>query len=140
MFRLLKIPCFLSTIPIRAPPCSGFFVYFALTWNQEVQNFYTRCLLSTPPSIKRPGHLFEDLRLTVVLLTSKQNEYVWCLHRTVLPYFLICAMSSFILNKIYNLQHSRRCKTYQILGWRYMWMMIYSWWLKYSPWNNYCTR
>ena len=37
-----------------------------------------------------------------MLLTSEQKEHVWRLHQAVLPYFLMCSMSNFILNKICN--------------------------------------
>ena len=38
----------------------------------------------TPPSNKRPGSLSEDVRFTVMLLTSEQNEHAWCLHQACL--------------------------------------------------------
>ena len=45
MFRLLKIPCFLITAPYTHLHVKAFYVYFELTWNQKIQNFYKRHIL-----------------------------------------------------------------------------------------------
>ena len=102
------MPCFLITIAYTHLHIKDFLCLFCTHVKLKVQNIYTCRLLLKPSSSERLRWLFEDLGFTAMFLTPEENEHVWCLHRPVLPYFLMFSISNIILNNICN-KRQRNC-------------------------------